>query len=380
MSNSSGTLVESAECMPFGPMRAHTGTTVSNYKYTDQELDPETGLYYYGARYYDPIIGRFISPDSIVQNPANPQTLNRYSYCANNPLIYTDPSGYGFFGIDTIIGAIIGAVVSGRQSGWNPKDMLVGAVIGGISGGIFSEFSTAVNGAIGSSVTNATIAGTISGGAGGMAAGATAGGLSAAYYGGDIGQGVAKGAGIGAVGGAAFGAIGGHFGKTWDLSRVGAYSLAGGGVSALAGQGFEKGAIFAGLTAFARYTYNEIVGFDADWRPGGEAQEKLRFTMPYEGANNIGTQDWPVNTNGWFNEGGIISRALNYVPGLNATAGLHDVFQIRIDEYFGGQELGGSLRSALNVPGMLPAAALSYGALMSDPRAMILYSSGRNRE
>jgi hypothetical protein len=51
-------------------------------------------LYYYGARYYDANIGRFISPDSIVPNPANPQSLNRYSYCLNNPLKYIDPSGH----------------------------------------------------------------------------------------------------------------------------------------------------------------------------------------------------------------------------------------------------------------------------------------------
>jgi RHS repeat-associated protein len=53
-----------------------------------------TGLYYYGARYYDPVIGRFISADTIVQSFANPQTLNRYSYCLNNPLKYTDPTGH----------------------------------------------------------------------------------------------------------------------------------------------------------------------------------------------------------------------------------------------------------------------------------------------
>ena len=55
----------------------------------------QTGLYFYNARYYDATIGRFISPDSIVPNPANPQSLNRYSYCLNNPLRYTDPSGHG---------------------------------------------------------------------------------------------------------------------------------------------------------------------------------------------------------------------------------------------------------------------------------------------
>jgi RHS repeat-associated protein len=63
-------------------------------RYTDQELDAENGLYNYNARLYDPFIGRFISPDTIVPQPFNPQSLNRYSYVLNNPLIYTDPSGH----------------------------------------------------------------------------------------------------------------------------------------------------------------------------------------------------------------------------------------------------------------------------------------------
>jgi hypothetical protein len=42
---------------------------------------------------YDPTIGRFISPDTVIQSMANPQCFNRYSYCLNNPLKYTDPSG-----------------------------------------------------------------------------------------------------------------------------------------------------------------------------------------------------------------------------------------------------------------------------------------------
>jgi len=75
-------------------MREHSGTDASAYKFTDQELDAETGLYNYDARLYDPLIGRFISADTIVPNYRNPQSLNRYRYCLNNPLIYTDPSGH----------------------------------------------------------------------------------------------------------------------------------------------------------------------------------------------------------------------------------------------------------------------------------------------
>jgi RHS repeat-associated protein len=59
---------------------------------TGQRLDG-TGLCYYNARYYDPTIGRFISPDTVVPSPADPQCFNRYSYCSNNPLKYIDPTG-----------------------------------------------------------------------------------------------------------------------------------------------------------------------------------------------------------------------------------------------------------------------------------------------
>jgi hypothetical protein len=48
----------------------------------------------YGARFYSPLLGRFISADSIVPRPGDPQSLNRYSYVRNNPLQLTDPSGH----------------------------------------------------------------------------------------------------------------------------------------------------------------------------------------------------------------------------------------------------------------------------------------------
>jgi RHS repeat-associated protein len=93
MTDASGTRLETTDYMPFGNQRKNTGADVSNYKFTDQELDAEIGLYNYNARMYDPIIGRFISPDSIVPYPFASQSYNRYSYCRNNPLIYIDPIG-----------------------------------------------------------------------------------------------------------------------------------------------------------------------------------------------------------------------------------------------------------------------------------------------
>lgn len=59
----------------------------SDYKYTGKELDENTGLYYYGARYYDPETGRFVSADKIETFP------NPYVYGKNNPFKYVDPIG-----------------------------------------------------------------------------------------------------------------------------------------------------------------------------------------------------------------------------------------------------------------------------------------------
>ncbi|MBN2086711.1 RHS repeat-associated core domain-containing protein, partial [Candidatus Peregrinibacteria bacterium] len=58
-----------------------------------QERDEETDLYYYGARYYNPDIGRFTSLDPWSGDIKDPQSLNKYSYVRNNPLKYVDPSG-----------------------------------------------------------------------------------------------------------------------------------------------------------------------------------------------------------------------------------------------------------------------------------------------
>ena len=85
---------------PYGSYRPGTPTTPPSgfpgvhYTFTGQESDDETGLYNYGARLYDPLLGRFISPDSITSKPRNLQAFNRYSYVLNNPLKYTDPSGH----------------------------------------------------------------------------------------------------------------------------------------------------------------------------------------------------------------------------------------------------------------------------------------------
>ena len=80
---------------PYGTLREGTAEAAPTARrYTGQRLEADLGLYDYGARYYHPALGRFISADTLVPSPGDPQNLNRYSYVRNNPLKYTDPSGH----------------------------------------------------------------------------------------------------------------------------------------------------------------------------------------------------------------------------------------------------------------------------------------------
>ena len=92
VTNSGGSLVEATSYDPWG--KVLSGGTSLKYQYTGQEKDSETGLNYYGSRYYGSAIQHFVQPDSIIPNVYNPQQLNRYAYANNNPLKYVDPTGH----------------------------------------------------------------------------------------------------------------------------------------------------------------------------------------------------------------------------------------------------------------------------------------------
>ncbi len=104
LSNASGTIVERYAYDPWGNRRNALSweqalNTEGKYIYTSrgytmhEHLD-DYGLINMNGRVYDPLISRFLSPDPFVQAPNMAMGFNRYAYCLNNPLIYTDPTGY----------------------------------------------------------------------------------------------------------------------------------------------------------------------------------------------------------------------------------------------------------------------------------------------
>ncbi len=92
--DASGNVVGEMRYYAFGETRLSTGTMFTDRLYTGQRQIAELGVYHYNARFYSPTLGRFLSADSIMSGMANPQNLNRFSYVANNPLRYTDPTGH----------------------------------------------------------------------------------------------------------------------------------------------------------------------------------------------------------------------------------------------------------------------------------------------
>ena len=100
------------------------------FRYCGEYYDSESGTIYLRARYYDPAIGRFISRDSVAGKNTDPLSLNLYTYCHNNPIIGTDPSGHW---LHIAVGALIGGASE-----------LVGQLID--NGGHFSEVNWAAVG------------------------------------------------------------------------------------------------------------------------------------------------------------------------------------------------------------------------------------------
>jgi RHS repeat-associated protein len=298
VTDSTGNKSEAIYYYPYGGTRQDTGVVSVKHKFTGQELDDETGLYYYGARYYDPQLGRFISADSIVQAPFDPQTLNRYSYCRNNPIIYSDPSGHDF-GLSILIGAAIGALISGAQSDWDVEAMAIGAATGAISGACFygaGQIINQMNAAAFEAAMGATdvvygAAYTVSSftqGAIHAGAGALSGGINAGITGGDIGMGALTG---GISGGVAKG-LGSLFSSELTgngyadyaigLSRQAAIGgITGGIVYTIYGGDFGQGAFQGAWTAGFGYTFNE-------WGKGIEEWVNKKIEPIAEACNSWG--------------------------------------------------------------------------------------------
>ena len=179
-----------------------------------------------GHRLYDPLTGRMLSADPIVQEPFNLQNLNRYSYVLNNPLSYTDPTGLSFVRkYWRQIVQIAAAVLTAGQSLWvtMATSFTVGvAVTGSLRGGLIAAFSAAVFHGIGGHFAEVAAANRAALGA--DYAGVLGTGLKAAQF----------------------------------ATQIGAHAMAGGVISMMQGGKFGHGFVSAGATKAASPWINSI--------------------------------------------------------------------------------------------------------------------------
>ena len=125
---------------------------ISPIRYRGYYYDNETGLYYLNARYYDPKLGRFISPDtfSVLDDTMGEiNGLNLYMYCKDNPVMYADPSGcfaltvtalvWIAFGVSALVGATASVISQEIATDWqhiNVLQVIWDAGIAGIGGAL----------------------------------------------------------------------------------------------------------------------------------------------------------------------------------------------------------------------------------------------------
>jgi RHS repeat-associated protein len=181
VSEQSGSILNTYGYDPWGRRRDAWNLTDYNVSdeplftrgFTGHEHIAELGLINMNGRMYDPRLARMLSPDNFVQMPDFSQNFNRYAYCFNNPLMYTDPDGEW---VHIVVGAVIGGAIN----------LTVKAIQGDINswGDGFAAFGIgAVAGAVGAATGGAAFlaAGGAAGGAGGFLAGFAGGAVGSAF-------------------------------------------------------------------------------------------------------------------------------------------------------------------------------------------------------
>jgi len=138
LTDTSGVLVNSYEYDVFGEAATKTESIDNVYTYNGEQRDPETGLIFLRHRYYDPIIGRFLTRDALPGSHMLPQSINSYVYVENDPVNYVDPIGMSKFwnGVALLGGLATLAVGAVTLPAWGPPMLVAGTVVAGISAGV----------------------------------------------------------------------------------------------------------------------------------------------------------------------------------------------------------------------------------------------------
>ncbi len=135
----------------WGETRDTLGSPPTQFQFTGQYNEEDLGIYYFGARWFDPRLGRWLSPDSIIPDPSNSPDWDRYAYTNNNPVNATDSSGHCIDGLTTVPCLIALIAVAGFAGGaanyefnvsgnswWESKEDAVATLQAGVDGALLA--------------------------------------------------------------------------------------------------------------------------------------------------------------------------------------------------------------------------------------------------
>lgn len=127
--SATGELMWQEEFTPYGTRQIKQDGGLNHIWYTGKELDADTGLVYFGARWYDPSIGQFLSVDPVGVIPGNRFSYNRYAYANNNPHKYIDPDGrFAFLAAIPWVVGTVSAFMTGYELGSTGYGLSTGAI------------------------------------------------------------------------------------------------------------------------------------------------------------------------------------------------------------------------------------------------------------
>ena len=245
--------------------------------YTGHAYDAATGLTYMQARFYDPLVGRFLSTDPVGFDASNPYGFNRYAYANNNPYRYTDPNGEFVLQVGgTIGGAAVGLLVTAGY------DLVRGDV---------SSFGTYVGAAAGGAAAGLTLTTTFNPTAAGAAAAVVSGAVGGAVgsvvqqsidtgtvEGGQVAASAAVGAAIGAVApGVKVPGITAGRNSFGAVAKSAQTKLSNGTISTVSGSTVAKAAVASGVEGSAGAVMEQ--GANAGVEAVGNAAEKVQQTI-----------------------------------------------------------------------------------------------------
>ncbi len=115
LTNSSGVVTDTFSYDGFGVTLTRTGTTPNVYMYRGEQYDPDLGLYYLRARYYNSLTGRFLSRDPENGRRSDPDSLHKYLYAGGDPVNASDPTGRDLLGRIVLSWGVISAASNAKE-------------------------------------------------------------------------------------------------------------------------------------------------------------------------------------------------------------------------------------------------------------------------